>query len=540
MPILGLAESNVSWAAGEDSFLVEEARSFLQGQQLPEGRAVVQIRHKRHVDVTADGVIETVEQLYYYPTLDSIQDSGTDSVTWNTHTEALTITAAAVIDSNGALHRFDSKDAQVQTTDSFSVFTSTNKLILQMPGLDRGAVSVLAYTRRIHDLENFLVTDWAQLAAKSLRREFIVTWDQVEPLWHADPDAFDCEVTPHKVVCLSLLQESAKTDELVYYSDVWPRFSVAAPNSWDDVVHEMRGLVDAAMVNGKSLQPILAELEQQDDPVAALLDLVAKEIRYVSFSEAEHAYLPHSIDDTLHNKFGDCKDKSVLLLALLSELGYEAYPVLVATYMQKPEALALPSRAHFDHMVVCALFANEERCFDPTNVHAGVHATPSWIQGKVRLNISPGSRPSKIPKQEFVWQYSIDSSMRFLADGDQHEEMQRTYAGDYAAWFRGKLGGLDQKDQQEWLTKYHRAVVSGAQEIEFDITGLDASNAPLTISSTTTYPALVNPKSDLVYLDAAYWIQYDLKEERIKNKHFNVETKGVHLTSTYRYNMDQF
>ena len=59
---------------------------------------------------------------------------------------------------------------------------------------------------------------------------------------------------------------------------------------------------------------------------------------------------PAPVERTLANRYGDCKDKSTLLLSLLRATGTEAYPVLVATERSDASALVVPSRGYFDHI----------------------------------------------------------------------------------------------------------------------------------------------------------------------------------------------
>ena len=59
---------------------------------------------------------------------------------------------------------------------------------------------------------------------------------------------------------------------------------------------------------------------------------VAQErVRYVALLLDEGAYVPAGADETWERKFGDCKGKTVLLLALLDRLGIAAEPMLIST-----------------------------------------------------------------------------------------------------------------------------------------------------------------------------------------------------------------
>jgi transglutaminase-like putative cysteine protease len=60
-------------------------------------------------------------------------------------------------------------------------------------------------------------------------------------------------------------------------------------------------------------------------------------------------YAPHSAEDVLANRYGDCKDKRTLFAALLESVGVHAYPVLLSSKFKiDPD---FPSPSLFDHVI---------------------------------------------------------------------------------------------------------------------------------------------------------------------------------------------
>lgn len=84
---------------------------------------------------------------------------------------------------------------------------------------------------------------------------------------------------------------------------------------------------------------------------AEVLRFVQDEIRYFSVSLALSSHRPKPPARTLADRFGDCKDKVVLLNALLGELGFDVRPALVSTLHQRGVADFPASGALFDHVV---------------------------------------------------------------------------------------------------------------------------------------------------------------------------------------------
>ena len=99
---------------------------------------------------------------------------------------------------------------------------------------------------------------------------------------------------------------------------------------------------------------IAAATSDQAARAEAALQLVQDRIRYVYVGLDGGNYTPAPADETWTRRFGDCKAKTVLLMALLRELGISAEPVLVASDGGDGTDERLPSPHVFDHVLVRA------------------------------------------------------------------------------------------------------------------------------------------------------------------------------------------
>jgi hypothetical protein len=91
------------------------------------------------------------------------------------------------------------------------------------------------------------------------------------------------------------------------------------------------------------------------DRASAALKLVQQDVRYIYVGLNGGNLSPASADETWQRRYGDCKGKTALLLALLSELGIDAEAVLVnAAGTDDGLEQRLPSPQMFDHVLVRA------------------------------------------------------------------------------------------------------------------------------------------------------------------------------------------
>ncbi|MET0388586.1 MAG: DUF3857 domain-containing protein [Polyangiales bacterium] len=79
---------------------------------------------------------------------------------------------------------------------------------------------------------------------------------------------------------------------------------------------------------------------------------VQDEIRYVGIETGLSRRKPAAPSETLARRYGDCKDKSALLVALLRRAGYVAHPALVHSRYRADLDEWRPSLSAFDHAIV--------------------------------------------------------------------------------------------------------------------------------------------------------------------------------------------
>ncbi len=119
------------------------------------------------------------------------------------------------------------------------------------------------------------------------------------------------------------------------YTEVAPYLHVSTYASWRDVGAWYWRLVEEQMVPDDSirkaarsvLEPAMTDIEK----VRAIHGLVVTGTRYVGLEFGIHGFQPYKVTQVLARKFGDCKDKATLMIALLREAGIDAELVLLRT-----------------------------------------------------------------------------------------------------------------------------------------------------------------------------------------------------------------
>jgi lipoprotein NlpI len=166
---------------------------------------------------------------------------------------------------------------------------------------------------------------------------------------------------------------------------------------WDDVVAWASGLFQRQGQLSQDVREVVETLRQrptEEDRIVAALEFVQSEIRYFSVSLGESSHRPAQPDVVVQQRYGDCKDKSLLLMTLLQALGIQSKPVLVAIGMRRGLDNVLPSPQLFNHAIVQVTVNGKVFYLDPTLLgqHGRLERMGQIHEGSQVLVIAPGSR----------------------------------------------------------------------------------------------------------------------------------------------------
>lgn len=96
----------------------------------------------------------------------------------------------------------------------------------------------------------------------------------------------------------------------------------------------------------------LRRQRSREEQILGALRWVQDNIRYVGLFHGIHSHRPFPLDTVVSRRFGDCKDKSRLLAAMLRALGIECRVGLVSTASRAAIIHWIPAPNAFDHAVV--------------------------------------------------------------------------------------------------------------------------------------------------------------------------------------------
>lgn len=170
--------------------------------------------------------------------------------------------------------------------------------------------------------------------------------------------------------------------DLPSWFEPWPWVQLSEFATWRDVALwavPLYAVGDPGEAVRTEARKVAETAGTAHERVAAALRFVQEEIRYVGLEMGTGSYRPNPPYDVLRRRFGDCKDKALLLVALLGELGVSARPALVDTDARQGLDAWHPSPLAFDHVVVRVDLDGRELWLDPTRTRQGGALEEVWF-----------------------------------------------------------------------------------------------------------------------------------------------------------------
>jgi tetratricopeptide (TPR) repeat protein len=203
--------------------------------------------------------------------------------------------------------------------------------------------------------------------------------------------------------------------------------------TWSEVSRRLAPLyAKAAALDANSplraeARAIAAAAPDTEARLEAVLKLVQERVRYVFLGMGDGGFNPAAVDVTWQRRFGDCKAKSALLIALLRELGIEAEPVAVNTRSGDYLSNRLPTVTAFDHVLVRARAGGKTWWLDGAMTgtwHRADMTTPNYYwglpmtargEGLVRMLAEPLGEPAAVFETDLDARAGIHSDVPFKA-----------------------------------------------------------------------------------------------------------------------------
>ncbi|MDG6348825.1 DUF3857 domain-containing protein [Luteimonas sp. 8-5] len=225
--------------------------------------------------------------------------------------------------------------------------------------------------------------------------------------------------------------------------------------------------------------PLPAELERKAGEwarlptpqarLAAALRLVQDEVRYFGQEIGDSSHRPAPPAITWERRYGDCKDKTYLLVTLLRRLGIEAVPALVSMKNGRAIESYVPSASDFDHVVVRALIDGVPVWVDATaSLQGGDPRASDLTRYGAALPVEPGRKalqPIAAPQPSDRRVEAVQTFEPSATGTETSLVVRTTYRGVRANGIRSVLAHNTREELSRQFADYYRKLY-GAVRVE--------------------------------------------------------------------------
>lgn len=254
--------------------------------------------------------------------------------------------------------------------------------------------------------------------------------------------------------------------------------SVSTYGSWEEMGRWYEALIAPQLIMNDELKSVVQTLVRdaptEAERVRRIYEYVVTSTRYVGIELGIHGWKPYPVTEVHRRRYGDCKDKASLLVAMLREAGVAANIALVRTANAGTIASDPPSMWMFNHAI--AYVPGLDVFLDGTAEQSGWRELPVMDQGALTLIVGAhgehrASRLRTIPIKPSDDNLNVSEYVLTLGrDGALLVRGQERFRGAHNAENR-----RDFSDPARWRERLERqlaAIMPGARVGRIDVRDL--------------------------------------------------------------------
>jgi len=392
---------------------------------------------------------------------------------------------------------------------NFPLYSNARALIVSMPEVSVGTIieyKFKVFKNQLIDKKNFSLSYFLQEAEPIIEAKFSVTLPEDRTLniktLNERYNQFSASLNP------KILKEKNKIRYIWEFKDIPqvipepnmpdnveinPIIILSTFSSWQKIYDWWWNLAKDKIKATKPIKELVHKLTKdaktEEEKAKALYNFCALNIRYVAVAYGQAGYEPHQAEEIFLNKYGDCKDQSILLVTMLREAGINAYPVLIGTedyfdlYPDFPSVL-------FNHCIVMVKLKEKSIFLDPTCTTCAFGDLPAGDQKrKVLVFKDEGFEIKETPLSSFTHN-KIISSLKIKLENDETLKAEKRiipygfYNQIQRAWFLYSQPEMVRQSIEESI----QDISLGAKLEDYNIENLDQWDKPVILKYNFSGP----------------------------------------------------
>jgi transglutaminase-like putative cysteine protease len=469
---------------------------------LPAGAATI-LERTVEIEIRSDGVTERESWKVRLDSREDLADWSPYPIYFNEHRSIEDVSASATTP-EGKTIKVGRKDLDTaEVTSGYELHSSAKLRTVRFPAVDPGSVLTIAWTAKERP---YFRGGAVALAQDDPVQNLRVTVRGGGPGWRWRIDGPRDGLTVQEsaggvavtAAALPALEDEEDNAPGAGSRGAVLRYAWGEEASWAQVGRWYEGILaplprDAAEVRAKARE-LTAGIEGKRERVAALLGWVKKSVRYVAVEVGIGGYRPSPPRDVIERKWGDCKDKALLLVEMLREAGVEAYPALIRLTADERIDAEFPSPNQFNHLIVAIVsdgiaaegdpVAGGYLWVDPTQTIGSLRWLHPGVQDQDALVVR-GERSALVrtPIRQELEGYKLDVRLSATPEGDARGQASLDLFGDLGSAFLQQLADTRPDEVEHALRSLWGKLLPGVSLQKLQWTTADTDVPTLTVTA---------------------------------------------------------
>jgi len=541
----------------EDPEVREIILNSPSAEEYPEAGAAILLNEHEYIVKEDNTMVEKIHRIIKIFNVRGREKYGEIQIDYDSTYQRVEIDYARTIKPDGTIVKVGKKDIKdVDRWAEFPLYSNAKVKIISMPEVVEDSIieyKASIFTSKLINEDDFQFRYGIQYFEPCLRHKLKLVIPR------------ERKVNIHYVRLKEVKPEISESSNLLIYewkienvpeiiaepnmppwADISPFIMVSSFKSWEEFSRWWRNLsqgqAEPTPEIEKKVQELIEGKMTQEEKARAIYNWVVSNIRYVGLEFGIAGFKPHSAGEVFNNKYGDCKDKTTLLIAMFKSAKIPAYYALIGTREMGKLEKEIPM-SQFNHAICVAEIDGNLVWLDPTAETASFGEIPGADQEKLALVFFPEkaeflrvplveAEKNKIETRMEIWikpDASIEARMKILTSGVNDMEFRT-------------LKYVKPARRKQLIENWINTLAPGAKLISYSFSDLDNLDIPVSLEINFSAPDYLKKAGD-VWLFNIPGIQIEAgivgKEKRIYSLTFfttslSVDKAKIYVPSTFK------
>ncbi len=284
----------------------------------------------------------------------------------------------------------------------------------------------------------------------------------------------------------------------------YKRLTVSTLDNWKQLSAWVWPLFDKNIKVSTEMKKKATELtfdkKTVPEKIQAVIQYIQDNVRYVAMHIEFHGFEPHPADQIFSNKYGDCKDQTILAIAILSEIGIKARPVFLSTQSELNRRDLLPMPFYFDHVILTFDLEGKKYYTDMLFKGYPVQQIPPTLAGKGAFIVNEqGGEFATIPlTDDSEVATIINGKVLVKEDVPVSVDLTVTFPRSWSVIMREGLKAHGSDDREKFLAALGKSIAEGGTVFKADLINENVPYSQMTLAMKFDDPTIVQKAGDMM------------------------------------------